>query len=230
MLEQARQQLKSDTLTKQALDSIERLVSDAAAPIALEGNVTRAFRPGVASPVLNPETITPGMRVYLPHLKTEAEVLSKPEKNQLRVSVSGLKMTVPLPQVSLERAPAATGVKPAPGANKAAKASGKFGGKQKGKGSILDDSESSYQPVRTSSNVCDLRGVRVEAGLEKVDEFLDQMLRLHERAVFILHGHGTGAMREAVRSHLSSVRHVERFHAAPPDDGGDALTVVWFRD
>jgi DNA mismatch repair protein MutS2 len=89
------------------------------------------------------------------------------------------------------------------------------------------ESPSSYVPVRTSWNTCDLRGMRVEAGLEAVATFADRMLQANEPAMFILHGHGTGAMKEAVREYLASSSVVSRWEPASREDGGDALTLCW---
>jgi DNA mismatch repair protein MutS2 len=83
--------------------------------------------------------------------------------------------------------------------------------------------------IRTQQNVCDLRGVRVEAGLEQVERFLDEMLQIGESSAFILHGHGTGAMKAAVREHVAGLRHVEHWEPANKEDGGDAFTVCWLR-
>jgi DNA mismatch repair protein MutS2 len=85
------------------------------------------------------------------------------------------------------------------------------------------------KPLRTPENTCDLRGCRVEAGLQEVDQFIDRLFRSNEFAAFILHGHGTGAMKTAVRQHLADSPHVDHFEPATRDDGGDALTVFWLR-
>jgi DNA mismatch repair protein MutS2 len=53
------------------------------------------------------------------------------------------------------------------------------------------------------------------------------MLRENEPVGYVLHGHGTGALKLAVRSHLSAATHVRRARPAEPDDGGDAFTVFW---
>jgi DNA mismatch repair protein MutS2 len=45
--------------------------------------------------------------------------------------------------------------------------------------------------------------------------------------VFLLHGHGTGALREALREELGRTQYVARFRAAERDQGGDGVTVVW---
>jgi DNA mismatch repair protein MutS2 len=83
--------------------------------------------------------------------------------------------------------------------------------------------------VRTSSNTLDLRGERVDEALSKVDTFLDRMLNIGEQLGFVLHGHGTGALKSAVRSHLQASSYVEHSSPADEDSGGDAFTIFWLR-
>jgi DNA mismatch repair protein MutS2 len=85
-------------------------------------------------------------------------------------------------------------------------------------------------PPRTEDVTLDLRGQRVEAGLEQLDGFIDVLLRRGESVGFVLHGHGTGAMKEAVRSHLRSLDLVSESRPAERDEGGDAFTIFWLRD
>jgi DNA mismatch repair protein MutS2 len=80
-------------------------------------------------------------------------------------------------------------------------------------------------PLRTPSNTLDLRGERVEEALERVDAFIDRLMSDGEPAGFVLHGHGTGALKSAVRAHLEQSRWIERAEPAGPEDGGDAFTV-----
>ncbi len=69
-------------------------------------------------------------------------------------------------------------------------------------------------------------GERVDDALARVDEFLDGALRQGWDAAYVLHGHGTNALKNAVRAHLSG--HPAARHAQPGDqgDGGDGVTVV----
>ena len=76
----------------------------------------------------------------------------------------------------------------------------------------------------------DLRGQRVEEALDAVDVFLDRLLNRGERVGYVLHGHGTGALKAAVREHLRASGYVAKSHPAEPDDGGDAFTVAWLRN
>lgn len=83
--------------------------------------------------------------------------------------------------------------------------------------------------VRMPGNTLDLRGERVEEALERVDAFLDQAARASWEAVFVLHGHGTGALKQAVRAHLRASHYVRRAAPAGADQGGDAYTVAVLR-
>ena len=60
----------------------------------------------------------------------------------------------------------------------------------------------------------------------EVDTFLADAMMAGRDHVFILHGHGTGAMKQAVREWLRTAGHVKRHAAANPDQGGDAYTIA----
>ena len=86
--------------------------------------------------------------------------------------------------------------------------------------------EKAFVGVRTDSNTCDLRGKRVDAALEAAEMFLDEMVRRNEPVTYILHGHGTGKLKKAVRSWLPECAHVSRWRPAMPHEGGDAFTLI----
>lgn len=80
--------------------------------------------------------------------------------------------------------------------------------------------------VRTSTNTADLRGLRVEEAIDTITTFLDAQISHGEGLAFLLHGHGTGALKTAVREHLPRCRYVKKWRAAEPSEGGDAYTLV----
>jgi DNA mismatch repair protein MutS2 len=79
---------------------------------------------------------------------------------------------------------------------------------------------------RTSDNSLDVRGQRADDALELVDAFLDKLLRTNHGSGWVLHGHGGGALKKAVRGHLQKSRYVRHSGPGPLDDGGDAWTVI----
>jgi DNA mismatch repair protein MutS2 len=96
--------------------------------------------------------------------------------------------------------------------------------KQEARRTPIDDA------VRLPGNTLDLRGQRVDEALDAVEKFLDDALRMHHDVVFVLHGHGTGALKTAVRRALQQSKRVERTAPANANQGGDAYTAVALRD
>ncbi len=75
----------------------------------------------------------------------------------------------------------------------------------------------------------DIRGERVADALEKVQALVDDALMLGIGSVTILHGKGTGALKEEVRRYLRSLPEVASAVDDHPDRGGSGITVVTFK-
>ena len=83
------------------------------------------------------------------------------------------------------------------------------------------------RPVaRDVNSQIDLRGQRAEDALAMVDRYLNEATLAGLGMVRILHGKGTGALRQAIHNQLRSHRLVKSFHTAPANEGGDGVTVV----
>lgn len=74
-----------------------------------------------------------------------------------------------------------------------------------------------------------IRGERVEQALEKTRDFISEARALKVESVRILHGKGTGVLRDAVRSYLKSDRNVLSYEDAVPYEGGHGVTVAHLR-
>ncbi len=72
-------------------------------------------------------------------------------------------------------------------------------------------------------------GLRVDEALPKVDKFLDDALIREYDRVHIIHGKGSGKLREAIQSHLKGHRWVKGFRGAGLNEGGSAITIVELR-
>ncbi len=72
----------------------------------------------------------------------------------------------------------------------------------------------------------DLRGWRVEDALEEVESYLNDAAMSGLTTVRLLHGKGTGALRQAIREQLRHHPLVKKFASAEQRDGGDGVTVV----
>ena len=75
----------------------------------------------------------------------------------------------------------------------------------------------------------DLRGKRYEAAMEELDAFIDQALLNNMAQVDIIHGIGTGVIRDGVTKYLRRNKHVKSFGYAPQNAGGSGATIVVFK-
>ncbi|MBP2620597.1 endonuclease MutS2 [Streptococcus panodentis] len=75
----------------------------------------------------------------------------------------------------------------------------------------------------------DLRGKRYEEAMEELDAFIDQALLNNMAQVDIIHGIGTGVIREGVTKYLRRNKHVKSFGYAPQNAGGSGATIVVFK-
>ncbi len=75
-----------------------------------------------------------------------------------------------------------------------------------------------------------LIGQRVEPALEELDAFLDQALLSGRGEVRIVHGHGSGRLRDAVREHLRKHPAAAAARPGAPNEGGNGATVVTLRE
>ena len=75
-----------------------------------------------------------------------------------------------------------------------------------------------------------LIGQRVEPALEEMDAFLDQAMLSGRAEVRIVHGHGSGRLRDAVRERLRKHAAVVASRPGAPNEGGNGATVVTLRD
>ena len=218
----ARERLRKPELDAASLRETERTVSRAAAHVALGGTLEQhqrtaergAAEPRSAKPAkpVDLAAFVAGAAVRLKKLGTLATLEGPPERGSVRVRAGAVKLTVSLDDVEL------TNQKPrSSGASKPARPKSKLGG-------------TLAAAVRTGTNTLDLRGTRVDEALDRLDAFLDVMMGEGESVGFVLHGHGTGAMKAAVREHLGSSAYVEHSRSAEADEGGDAFTLFWLRE
>lgn len=79
--------------------------------------------------------------------------------------------------------------------------------------------------TRASSEL-DLRGQRYEEALTNLDRYIDSSLLAGLNTVTIIHGIGTGAIRNGVQQYLKRNRYVKSYSYAPANQGGTGATIV----
>ncbi len=76
------------------------------------------------------------------------------------------------------------------------------------------------------SNTLDLRGYRVEEALDSLEFFLDKASLVNLTPVYVIHGHGTGALKSAIQEFLSTSPYVAKYRFGEPEEGGDGISVI----
>jgi DNA mismatch repair protein MutS2 len=84
-------------------------------------------------------------------------------------------------------------------------------------------------PPQTTNVTLDLRGARRDEVEDALVPFLDRLYANNDDAGWIIHGHGTGAIRDEVRSLLKCSPYVRDSRPGRRGEGGDGITLVWLR-
>lgn len=71
-----------------------------------------------------------------------------------------------------------------------------------------------------------LRGLTVTEAIREIDLYLDKLLLTGLKRGRLVHGKGTGVLRREIRKHLATLPIVKSFESAPPNQGGDGVTIV----
>ncbi len=87
-------------------------------------------------------------------------------------------------------------------------------------------SAANIRRARAVASSLDLRGARVEEAMAMLDQYLDDAAHAGAGRVTVIHGHGSGAMRDAVRATLSGHPLVREWRPGEQGEGGDGATVV----
>ncbi|WP_206832621.1 endonuclease MutS2 [Alicyclobacillus fructus] len=100
---------------------------------------------------------------------------------------------------------------------------------------VVGEAPSQAAPVtrfRSAKDVrmeLDVRGETVDDAISRIDKYLDDAVVAGISRVVIIHGKGTGALRNAIRRYLREHPHVQSSEPAGPGEGGDGATVVHVR-
>jgi DNA mismatch repair protein MutS2 len=171
------------------------------------------------------ESLVPGAPVIIPKLG-RCEVVSAPVDGKVEVRLGLMRATVPIAEVLMDSHRAARSA-----AKEREKAEAEADGKPLGPSVVLVDGvpAGGRTTARTIDSTIDVRGQRVDEAVSNVDRFLDESLLAARDSAFIVHGHGTGALRQAIRTHLGGHQGIETFRAGEPTEGGDGVTVAFLK-
>ncbi|MCP4195885.1 MAG: endonuclease MutS2 [Proteobacteria bacterium] len=173
------------------------------------------------------EQLVPGTSVYVQTFGTTGTVDSTPRGNKLFVRIGNIKSSVKVEDLRVVASSKATAKsqKSKKDTRKKTTAHGRSAASGIQDRIMRDSSEA----IKTSENTVDLRGMMSDEAIDATDAFLDNALKLNWNVVFVLHGHGTGALKSAIRTYLKESDYVDDFRSGDKNQGGDGITVVWLR-
>jgi DNA mismatch repair protein MutS2 len=218
---------------KEAEKALDRVAAKVAIggelePLIMRDGAGTAAHAASEGPVADAATLKKGARVWVPRLRAEADVLDMLADGSARVQAGAMRLVLPAAELRL----ATDKREDAEPKKKAARASS-GGGAGGAAGTALQNGPGSRDPsglevaLQTSDNTVDLRGLRSDDAIALAVTFLDRSLNENRRVCFLVHGHGTGALKEAIRRELKSSPYVRFFRAGNPGEGGDGVTIAW---
>lgn len=171
------------------------------------GETVGALEAEEAEQALTVDQFKIGEEVRSRKLNLRAEVIALlPNSQELTLQAGNV--TVTLPVADIEKLILPRKSKKKPGTSSA-----------KGGGSRI--------PVpQNATSECDVRGMRVDEAMEKVEKFLDDAALMGYETVGIVHGMGTGALKNAIRDYLKRMPFVKNYYPAEARLGGDGKTVI----
>jgi DNA mismatch repair protein MutS2 len=233
-LRRARDEL--DALKKRLRDTEKAdVIGEARAQVAALAQKVAERAPEAKGPGGRPVTaadLVPGKAVVVASLGGRGVIVGPVEKGRVTVQIGALKTTVSVEDLRLDDTPKRSG-----GGGGGGGSGGGSGGKaatvrrrpaavEKAADPAAADREE-LAPARTADATCDVRGQRVDDALAEVDRFIDDSLLGYREVVFIIHGHGTGALRDAIREKLDLNPGVDHWRPGQEKEGGDGVTVAW---
>ncbi len=218
-IDDIRRELRAREVTTEALRAAQKQLAVPSAVIA-KHEPRRPAPPGSPATI---EQLVAGAPVIVPQLG-RAEVVAVLDGDSVIVRMGAMRSTVRIADVRMDshraarRAKEEAAAKPDPDAKQEP-------------GVVLIDGMPAGGRVtaRTIDSTLDLRGQRVDDAVAQVDRFVDESLMAGRDAVFLVHGHGTGALRTAVRTHLAAHKGIEKQRAGEPNEGGDGVTVAFLK-
>ena len=208
MVRDAEQQLKRDRKDARVVGRARESLNDAAEKLSPGGAFHRGTSESVPGNPADPEHLTPGTDVFVIPFNKPGKVASGVRGNQLFVTIGGLKTRVRLEDLRLSKTQMPQ--------QRQAVSTPKF-----------SPALRRQDPIQTRENTVDLRGMRGEEAVDAADAFLDKAMNNDLGCAFIIHGHGTGVLRDAVRTYVATSPYVADARPGEQGEGGDGVTVVW---
>ncbi len=208
-LKHAHRVLRRRPVQAPLVEAGESVASRVGRVLAPDGSVAQTLRPHRETRPLEDEPLRPGERVLVPSLGLEGEVV-KVLGRTVRIDRAGVSWNVELERVA----------RPVGSATSQEK--------------TMDETpttpgQDDEEQGQSSYNTLDLRGRGVDEAQIDLDAFIDDALELGLEQIFVIHGHGTGVLKNGLRRYIRHLKKVESFRPGKREEGGDGVTVLKLR-
>ena len=208
--EAKRLKLEMEQSASKAREYREKLEAERAKVVEKARRLLNEAERNIGGPAQEPEAPPPtrdaavGDTVELLKMGTKATVLSVNKDGTLQLQAGILKISAKQSEVRVVEGETET---------------------QKATRKIIARAERTIRTAAVPSEI-DLRGMMTDEAVMAVERFLDTAMMGKLETVTIIHGKGTGAVRNAVRSYLKRSRYVKAFRPGRYGEGEDGVTVV----
>ena len=181
------------------------------------------------SNILSPDEIKPNMEVFVTTLNQNATVISRVSKsNTVQIQIGMMKTNV---DIKYLRKPENIGKSTSVGklnnnSNSSKNNSSNNGSKNNSSNSIYGTSKTKINKTKTAKTEINVIGLNVEEAIFVVDKFLDDSALAGLQSVRIIHGKGTGKLKNGIHKFLKSNPHVKYFRLGTFGEGEMGVTVV----
>ncbi len=206
---------------RKRLIAAQQSVGDIEASTGLQPDKTQKSEEDTG-PALSLDVLSPGVAIHVRSLGRDGSVVQARSDKEILVSVGPMKLTVPLKDL---RPPQAK----EPGSSKQSpvKSNRKGNKKKKRQDEYVPVPDYESPPPRTDNITVDLRGMRRDEVADILLPALDQAYMNSWEALWVIHGHGTGAVRDEVRQLLRNSPYPRHSRAGLRHEGGNGVTIVW---
>ncbi len=169
--------------------------------------------------ILKPSQIKPGDMVKVVSMGLKGTISSKPDaKGDLFVQCGIIRSKVNIKDLVLINEDALSS------STSYKKSFGAAGSSRRTSGGSIGMSKAA-----TLSSEINLLGRTVDEALSELDKYLDDAYLSHAPSVRIVHGKGTGALRQAVHQYLRRISYVKSFHLGEYGEGDSGVTIAEFK-
>ena len=210
-----RQDRRALARARSTVDKVSELVEERLDESILAAS--HAIAPLERGDRVSPEALVVGAKFWVPRMRAEVTLVEAPQRGRARVAAGPVKLWVTVEELrTVDDAGAETSRRQM---------------KEPAESAASERPARREEKARSIDNTLDVRGMRVDDAIPLTESFLDSLYGRSEPVAYLLHGVGSGALCEALRSHLEHHmdRYVSAFRPATIEEGGARLTVVYLR-